>query len=346
MSKFNKVIVNTRSLLSPMTGVQRYLSEILKYSPEVLERIQPAESMSKGIKGHIWEQLILPTQLKKNKILWSPTNTGPLFVRNQIVSIMDFTTIEHPEWFNRKYALLYKYLLPRLVKNALHVLTISEYTKERIVAITGVDPTKITVTHLAADSLFEVKTYKEVLRVKAKYKIEGDYIFSLGSLEPRKNLSRLFEAWEKWDSRPSNLSLIVAGATGRVFRNIGFQNIPKHVNFIGRVDDVDLPGLYSGAKFFLYPSLYEGFGLPVIEAMSCGTPVITSNITSLPEVVGNSGILVDPYNVDNITDAMDSLYFDKHLAQKLRLEGIERAKLFSWSKTALSTIEVLKIFSN
>jgi glycosyltransferase involved in cell wall biosynthesis len=340
------IIVNTRSLLNPLTGVQRYLSEILKNTDSEIETVKPPQICASGVSGHAWEQIILPTKIKKNQVLWSPTNTGPLSVKKQVVSIMDFTTIEHPEWFNRNYALLYKYLLPRIVKKSLHVLTISEYTKERIVAITGVNPDQISVTPLAADTRFEVKDSVEVQRVKNKYDINNEYILTLGSLEPRKNLAKLFEAWVNWDFRPQELSLVVAGGTGKVFKNLGFDKIPKNVELIGRVDDVDLPGLYSGAKFFTYPSLYEGFGLPVIEAMACGTPVITSNVTSLPEVVGSAGILIDPFNSKSIMEGMQQLYSDDMLRNKLSMDGLLRAELFSWSKTAEATFNLLNDFSN
>ena len=127
-----------------------------------------------------------------------------------------------------------------------------------------------------------------------------------------------------------------------VFRDVPFENLPSHVHLTGFVPDQLLPALYSGAKAFVYPSLYEGFGLPPLEAMACGTPVIVSNTTSLPEVVGNAGLRVDPLNVEQIADAIQRLVTNNNLHQSLQKKGLERAKLFSWDKTAASTWNVLR----
>ena len=337
------IIINTRTLKHNLTGTQRYLKEILNRIGDNANYVEPPNRFAQGIKGHLWEQIILPTKIKNN-ILWSPGNTGPIATKRQVISIMDFTTIDHPEWFSKSFSSLYQFILPRLVKNTLHTIAISEYTKERIIKLTGVGEDKVTVTLLAADKRFIPSTIDKIQYLKDSLGISKNYILSVGSLEPRKNLKRLFDAWKNWQNRPDDLELVVAGGQGKVFSNIGFDEVPNGIKLLGRVDDTDLPVLYSGAIFFIYPSLYEGFGLPPLEAMSCGTPVISSNTTSIPEVVGDAGLLINPCSTGEILDAMKEMYKNESLRIRYNKEGIERAKLFSWENTAKETVNILKSF--
>lgn len=207
-----------------------------------------------------------------------------------------------------------------------------------------------TVIPLAASqSLFYQETDSNKIKgVKSDYGIQSDkYFLSVATIEPRKNLKRLIEAFvlfkEKFPSE--EIELVLAGTKGwkieQLFDEIKLTNdLEKQIHFIGFVADHDLAALYSGAFAFVYPSLYEGFGLPVLEAMQCGLPVITSNCSSLPEVAGKAGILVDPTNVASITSAIEKIYFDKEHYESYRKKSIEQVQHFSWKNTMLKYLDI------
>jgi glycosyltransferase involved in cell wall biosynthesis len=187
----------------------------------------------------------------------------------------------------------------------------------------------------------------ELQRVRQTYGIEGEYILTVGAIQPRKNLARLIAAYARLrKSRPEvNLpKLVFAGKCAWLFeetlRTIQELQLTESVILTGYVPEKDLPGLYSGALCFVYPSYFEGFGLPPLEAMKCGAPVITGNRTSLPEVVGEAGLLVDPFDVDALGAAMNRLISDSELRAELTTKGLERAKLFDWRETARQTLAV------
>jgi len=337
------IIVNMRCLLSPITGVQRYTTEIVeKFPKESYETISP-KITKYFFYGHLWEQLILPGKVK-DKLLWSPANTGPLSVKQQVLSILDLSTIDHPEWFSPKYSSWYRILLPNLAKRSKHILTISEFSKRRIMEQFGISDEKITVTYLAADKKFQPQSQNIVVETRKEFKLPEHYFLALSSLEPRKNLEKLLKTWGNIETKlPQDIWLVVAGGKGKssVFKELAFKQLPKRIIFTGYVPEKSLPGLYSGALGFIYLSVYEGFGLPPIEAMACGVPVITSNSTSLPEVVGDSSLLVNPLNEEEIGHAIQSLAENSSLGQELRQKGLERAQLFAWERTAAKTWQVL-----
>jgi glycosyltransferase involved in cell wall biosynthesis len=167
------------------------------------------------------------------------------------------------------------------------------------------------------------------------------YVLCVGSLEPRKNLRRLLQAWQIAAPRHPDVWLVLAGASGRVFRDAGLEKCPDRVHLTGYLDDGDLPALYAGAEVFLYPSVYEGFGLPVAEAMACGTPVVCSSLTALPEVAGEAAEFVDPFSIEAIADGLGNLLGDERRRDKLRLAGLAQARKFSWPEAAEATWRVL-----
>jgi glycosyltransferase involved in cell wall biosynthesis len=173
---------------------------------------------------------------------------------------------------------------------------------------------------------------------------EQPYLLYVGSVEPRKNLARLLQAWELIDRHCPDIQLLITGLSTRgsgVFSEVKLDRIPERVSFTGYVSDEDLPSLYSGALAFVYPSLYEGFGLPPAEAMACGTPVITSRTTSLPEVVSDAAALVDPESVDSIAEGMLEVIRNSSLRSQMSAKGLERAKLFTWDGAAANTWDIL-----
>lgn len=340
------VCVNTRITHYHLTGVQRYCKEILNLmdNHSLISTIKPPFWLSHSISGHLWEQIILPHYTKRN-LLFSPSNTGPLLVKNQVVTIHDVVSLDHPEWLNPKFAAWYQFLLPKLAKQVKKIITISEFSKSRILYHIKIPEDKIAVIPNGISESFVPCDSCQVMQMKKVLSMpEGQYILYLGSLEPRKNLKRVLMAWNKiQDSLAKDINLVIAGAKGRkqVFQTIDIPSNIKNVTFLGYVPDEYLPALYSGALFFIYVSIYEGFGLPILEAMACGTPVLTSNTTAIPELAGTSAFMVNPLCINSIADAIYTLVDDNSLRESLALQGLERAKKYTWHKSALHTWNLL-----
>lgn len=337
------IYVDTRVLASPTTGVQRYLRELLARMPE-LACIAPTRALS-GSRGHAWEQLRLPMQLH-GKLLWSPSNTGPLTVRNQVVTIHDVAPLDHPEWMNRRFTMWYRFLIPRLARCARHVIVVSNSTRQRLIATTGIEARRITVVHPGVDRRFAPQAADAIAATRRKLELHpGRYVLSVGSLEPRKNLGRLLLAWKSVvQDLPKDVWLVIAGAKGKrlIFAEVPeLDHLPERVLLTGYVPDEDLPQLYAGATAFAYPSVYEGFGSPPLEAMACGTPAVVGNRTSLPEVVGDAALMVDPYNVGALAQALLSVVTQPELGARLRSAGLIRATRFSWNEAARETRRIL-----
>ena len=345
MATQSNIVINTRILGSHVTGVQRYALELRNRFHDQVEPISPAQSLS-GLKGHLWEQFVLPNAVQ-GKVLFSPSNTGPLRVKRQVVTLHDVVPLDHPEWLNPRFAAWYRFLTPRLVRRVAHVITISEFSKERLLARTKLDEAHVTVIPNGVDSRFQPLS-QESARIKlAELNLPGrHYVLCVGSLEPRKNLSRLLLAWSRMHTAvPDDVWLVLTGKKGnaRVFASdAGLSKLPPRVHLTGHVSDELLPALYAGALAFAYPSVYEGFGLPPLEAMASGVPVLTGNLTSLPEVVGDAGIMVDPTSVDDIADGLLELVENHSLREELISKGLARAAQFDWDEAARRTWSVLR----
>ena len=214
-----QIAINTRALAHPTTGVERYLIELLARMGPDIYQCAPRSALG-GIKGHAWEQLVLPTKLR-GRLLFSPCNTGPLAVANQVVTIHDVAALDHPEWLNAKFALWYRWLTPRLARRVQHIIAVSEFTRGQIVALTGVPAEKITVIPNGVDARFAPMAPDAIAAALAPLSLPSrKYILAVGSIEPRKNLPRLLEAWGKIvPALPEDLWLVVAGGrNARVFR--------------------------------------------------------------------------------------------------------------------------------
>ena len=295
--------VNGRYLLQRMTGVQRYAREIVARLGEKVEVIAP-RGTCKGVRGHLWEQAVLPCRMGRS-LLWSPSATGPLAVSRQVVTVHDCAFFEQSHCFSRAFAAWYQYLVPRLVRSVRRTITVSEFSRQRIVELCRVSPDRVVAIHSGVDPRFRPQSEDEIAIARSKLSLPARYVLCVGSLEPRKNLARLLQAWQRVQHRVDGLSLVLAGAKGgRVFGDAGLTELGTAVHAVGYVSDELLPAVSAGAALFIYPSLYEGFGLPVLEAMACGVPVITSHATALPEVTGEAALLVDPLEVESIADGI------------------------------------------
>lgn len=351
----NKVIINGSFIKRPITGVARYAHEIsnrilrhenisIACDRKTLPGFEtnkilhvPQSWATKVLGSKVWNQFDLPRYIGSN-LLWSPENIGPLGIVNHVVTIHDLSVLDHPEWFRFNMTATYNFYLPRLIKQAKAILTDSEYFRVRILERFCLPEERISVVPCGVDIRFQPCSDTRISNMRKHYKLPEHYILSLSSLEPRKNLHNLFRAWGCLTSQEKNdVTLVVAGDRGKVFVNPDYQSLIEKspdVIFTGYFPELDLPALYSGALGLIYPSFYEGFGLPPLEAMACGTPVITCNNTSIPEVVGKNALFVDPLDLDSIATAIKLLIEDTHLRSKLSQAGLERAKLFSWDKSA------------
>lgn len=334
------IVINTRNLLQEMTGVQRYTLKNIEYFPDQFEKITPKKNCF-GIKGHIWEQMILPIKLR-NKMLWSPSSTGPIFKSNQVVTLHDMLWYEHPEWFSKSFSLFYKLIVPIVLRRAKKIIVISEYTKKQAIKYLNLPSEKFVTIHNGVDEYFRVHSSDEKISVIKKYHLSKPFLLCVGSLKPNKNLNRLFLAWNSVsDTIKNNFDLVVVGGTGKNFSKVGFHKLPDGIKLLGHISDNDLPLIYSASYAFIFPSLYEGFGLPILEAMACGVPVITSNVTAIPEIVGDAAILVDPYSVEEILSSIEEICSNNKLYEDLVKKGIARVSHFHWKKTSNETWKVL-----
>ncbi|WP_158615267.1 glycosyltransferase family 1 protein [Acidipila sp. EB88] len=336
-------VVNARFLAHRITGIQRYAREIasrLGGSPEMLK-----PSNGKGARGHLWEQLALP-RLAGGRLLWSPCGAGPLSYTRQVVTFHDLFPLEHPEWYSAAYAKWYSLMFRRLATNAAHLIAVSSYTKDRLVRQLGCDPDDVTVVYNGPAQSTRLSTTFEAARACAALALPSRrYVLSLSSLEARKNLPTIFAAWRiAQRSLPDNVWLVLAGqqADASVFGKQQLSAIPARVHFTGYVAEEHLAGLYSGASLFLFPSLAEGFGLPLLEAMSCGLRAVTSNNSSLPEVGGDAAFYVDPLDVRELAAAILRHIASENAASAPFLPAMEQASRFCWTDSARRTEDVLQ----
>jgi len=297
-----------------------------------------------------WEQFILPLQVSKYNIdvLYSAGYTAPVIIPcSSVVTIHDMNYFYYPEDFSRLSALFLKVLVPIAAKRVDKIITVSNNSKKDIVKILKVPESKVCVTYEAGKivSLPEEKVRGK--KLEKDYRNDKKFILTVSASHPHKNLPRLVEAYNiLYKKYQIKHQLIMVGIKGRAHhlltKSIKKLSLGERVKFIGWVSREDLSLLYLNADLFVFPSLFEGFGLPILEAMSCGVPVITSNYGAMAEVAGEAALLVDPYNIDEIAEAMYKVLTDKNLRENLIKKGLERAKQFSWEKTAKETLKIYK----
>lgn len=262
----------------------------------------------------------------------------------RVITVHDVTFLTTPDSYTKGELNLIK-IFTRSVQNADLVIADSSNTKKDLVELLMVPEDKIRVILLGVDDSFHPIDDGDLIHsIREKYRLENDYILHVGTLQPRKNLVRLIEAFHQIQQNGSiDCQLVLAGGKGwmydEIFQKVSVLGLESKVVFTDYISEEDLLVLMNGAAVFTLVSLYEGFGLPPLEAMACGTPVIVSNISSLPEVVGDAGILVNPYDVDEIARAIHEVLVNERLREEMRVKGLERAKQFSWEKTAKETLK-------
>ena len=325
--------LETEYLLFP--GAWRQLDLALQHEPEQTSRFW-------------WRQVVLPRDLCRYQVslfhglfpslplLWAPT----------VITIYDMSPVLFPEYAERGGALLFRLLIKLFARRACRILTISEHSRRDIVNLLDVSVDKVSVALPAAEACFRpVGDANALDRTVQQYGIACPFILFVGTLEPRKNVVSLLRAYAamRSGSRITH-QLVIVGRKGwlydEVFQTVDELCLEDDVIFTGPVPDGDLVHLYSASALFVYPSVYEGFGIPPLEAMACGTPVITSNTSSLPEVVGDAGISVDPQDVDDLASAMARVLGDPALSADMAVRGLARASKFSWARTAAQVHEL------
>ena len=300
----------------------------------------------------VWNQLYLPTQLLTGEfdLVHSPVSP-PVFVTPRtpyVVTVHDLTFEFYPEtmtWFARSY---WSLCTRHGLGNADTIITVSESTKRDFVAEYGVSTERVTAVPLAiGEGLNRSVTDDERRAVLAQYAVQEPYLLYVGTIEPRKNLKRLIKAFDRARTETGcDHQLVIVGKKGwlfdDVFAVVRDRGLEDEIVFTGFVPDDHLPAFYDAADGFVFPSLYEGFGLPPLEAMAYGAPVVVSNSSSLPEVVGDAGLLVDPESVDSIADGIAQLVTDPELRAELGARGVRRAQTFSLDRLADRTLGVYR----
>jgi glycosyltransferase involved in cell wall biosynthesis len=270
-----------------------------------------------------------------------------LGIQRSVITVHDLNFLYYPQFLTDESRRYYNQQIRWAVRRADHILADSHATKSDLVSLLEVPPEKVTVVHLAADAAFHPVTDAEAGRISGKYGLELGYLLCVGTLEPRKNLPGLLQAYRLLlDTGTTTAPLVLIGGKGwlydEVFELMEALRLEGHVRFLHDVPDTDLPGMYNAASVLTTPSFYEGFGLPALEAMACGTPVVVADRASLPEVVGDAGLLVDPDDTDSIAQALGRVLTDDPLRARMRELGLAQAASFTWERAAQATLAVYR----
>jgi glycosyltransferase involved in cell wall biosynthesis len=298
--------------------------------------------------SHHWaEQTTLRVEIGHLRLdlLHSPDFIPP-FRRNckSVITVHDLAFLLYPHFLTKEAARYYGQI-DQAVRRTDHIIAVSESTRQDTIKLLGVPERKITVIHEAANPIYQPMDQEEARqRVVDIYGLDRDYILFVSTIEPRKNLPGLLQAYRKLlDNYKRPEGLVLAGSKGwlseEVYDMVNRLELDQHIRFLGRVPSEHLLYLYNAARLLVHPSFYEGFGLPPLEAMTCGTPTVVSSVSALPEVVGDAAILVDPHDIDGLTVAMWRVLTDTDLRASLVSKGLKRARMFSWERAAQETLE-------
>ncbi len=329
-------------------GSLRRKKELHSYADKLLDRYNNVSAkilpIPPTLLSFIWNRLhILPIEnfIGDVDVFLSSDWAQPPAKHAKLITIVhDLVSWRYPETQPKAITSTHYNRMKWIKKEVDAIIADSQSTKKDLVGIIKINPDKIHVIYPGLDrNHFKIQPSREISRVKRKYGLSR-YILTVGTREPRKNFSRIVKAFKKLNLG-NDFQLAIVGKYGWGGQTPSTKHQTSNVKLLGYVPDDDLAPLYSGAECFVYPSLYEGFGLPVLEAMACGCPVITSDVSSLPEVAGKGALFVNPRNVDEIACALDKIITDKKLTNEIVEEGRKQAKKFSWQKTAEGVLKII-----
>lgn len=347
------IYINARFLTQKMTGVQRFATELsrqlLKICGAELKFVAPKNIIQHELAkefnveiigshtGYLWEQIELPRYLKKRNspILLSFCSVAPLFYDNNIVAVHDITWLRYPETFSKSFRIVYGFLTPRLCNRAKNILTVSKFSLDEISNRFNIDKSKFTIVYNAVDEMFQPHICEELAKEK--------YFLAVSSVKKNKNFPVVIESFQLLQKKMPEAKLYIIGdLKEKVFAGVSLDidSIPN-VKLLGRVSDEELIRYYSNAQAFIFPSLYEGFGIPVLEAQACGCPVVSTNSSSLPEVLNDSALLCEPTDAQGFADKMVKIATSPDLRDDLIKRGYENVKRFSWEESAKRIAKLL-----
>jgi len=297
------------------------------------------------------EQFFVPFILlyKSIDLIHSLHYSTPIFTfrTKRVVTIHDMTFFKFPKLHKRLKTIYFRLFIHMLPRVADKIISISESTYNDFVSLTGANSDNVTVIHSGVPDLnTQLFTDENYISLKRKFGIDGEYLLFIGTIEPRKNLHKLILAFDKFIQQKSGYQLVIAGPKGwhykRIFKAVEELGLEGKIIFTGYISEEEKAILLKRAKIFVYPSIYEGFGLPVLEALSMGAATITSNISSMPEIAGDAAVLINPESLDEINSALNMLVEDQHMYQEIKRKAVSQAANFTWEKTAEKTIELYK----
>jgi glycosyltransferase involved in cell wall biosynthesis len=332
--------VNGRyQLKKRISGVERYAQEVVNRIGDVLPiKLMTPEKRS-TVYEHFWEQCLLPLSLKDRPLLFNPCNLAPAFYSRNIVVLHDIIPLIYPKFYSFGFRSYYRLLIPMIARKAVHILTVSAFSKKEIIRCLGIPEKKISVVYSGVSERFYPNQ-----ALPEKYRFDRPYILYTGSLEPRKDVGTLVRAFilAQQNGQLKDHCLVIAGNPHPNFSQLDFSlESTKDIVFLGYVDDEDLPALYANAELFVYPALYEGFGLPVLEAMASGTIPLVCDSSSLVEIVRTKDLRFPPGDYRMLAKRICELIADRSAHQQLRQECLQFARQFPWSETARNTVKIL-----
>jgi len=327
-----RVAINGRAAVRvQIGGVERLAREMAlrlpALRPERYVVIRPPAALAHRA-GHVWEQGVLPLRGARYELLYSPANLAPVLFGRNVVVIHDVAALRHPEAYSRAYVAYQRFLLPAIARRARRVITVSEFSRGELIEVLGVDAQDVTVIPGGVDDRFSPQA--DPAPAIARYGLARPYVLAVGTVSARKNLGVLGPAARALSERGADL--VLAGSDRGYLRGVG-----PRLRRLGYVADEDLPGLYAGALALALPSAYEGFGLPCLEAMACGVPVVAAHRGALPETCGGAALLVDPDDPDELAEALRTAAWDRQVRTRLIEAGFSRAAEYPWTRSARLT---------
>jgi glycosyltransferase involved in cell wall biosynthesis len=353
----------TYQLISCLNEIDK-INEYMLFMPESstcdisFNRNFQIRNITEGNKSNFWDEVNIPNILmdKDIELYHVPQNGVGLPLDKNcpfVITLHDVIPYKMPETVGETFLRIFNEEMPHIVSRCDGIITVSEFSKEDIAKTFNFPKEKIFVTHLAAENIYRPLNKKECSElIKSRYGIDGDYILYVGGFSPRKNIVGLIEAFSKLIANyKKDIKLVIAGKQGKSYsiykKRTQDLGVEDSVIFPGFIEIEHLPHLYNASKLLVYPSFYEGFGLPPVEAMACGTPVITSNVTSIPEVLGDSAIFINPHDDDALCSSIYNVLSNTELSDQLTIKGLVRSSELSWNKTARNTlIAYSKIINN